>query len=171
MDNYVCKIATSDEIAKKYDYEMEYENLDRFMWTFYKERAVERNENGSVITYHGLINNEVICECKAALDKSIFDNYDGILDDNTAYLFAFRTKDEYQNQGYFSKLFKYMIKDIMNRGYEFVTVGVEPTEKRNKLIYSKYGFTEYIKGDKQRYPDGSSINVEYYKKILKKQLK
>lgn len=168
MDNYVCKIATTEEIANKYDYEMENENLDRDIWTFYKERAVERNEEGAVITYHGLLNGEVICECKAALDKYIFDNYDGLLDDNTAYLFAFRTKDEYQNQGYFSMLFKYMIKDIIERGYDFVTVGVEPTEKRNKLIYSKYGFTEFIKDDKQRYPDGSSINVEYYKKVLKK---
>ena len=168
MGGYVCKIATSDEIAKKYDDEIVNENLDEFMWTFYRDRAVKRNDEGSVITYHGLLNGEVICEAKAALDSSIFENYDGLLDENTAYLFAFRTKDEYQNQGYFSKLFKYMIKDIINRGYDFVTVGVEAREEKNKIIYSKYGFTEYIKFDKQRYPDGSSIDVEYYKKVLKK---
>ena len=79
---------------------------------------------------------------------------------------AFRTIEEYQGQGYFSKLFNYMIEDLKSKGYESVTLGVEPDEKKNKEIYSKYGFTEHIKDATEFYPDGSAIEVEYYRKYL-----
>ena len=36
----------------------------------------------------------------------------------------------------------------------------------NKEIYKHYGFTDYIKSDKEVYPDGTTIEVEYYRKKL-----
>ena len=59
-----------------------------------------------------------------------------------------------------------MIKDLKNRGYTKVTLGVEPEEEKNKAIYTKYGFTEHIKNAQEIYPDGTIIEVEYYGKIL-----
>ena len=60
-----------------------------------------------------------------------------------------------------------MINDLISRGYERVTLGVEPEEEKNKAIYNKYGFTEHIKDAQEVYPDGTKINVEYYGKSLK----
>ena len=59
-----------------------------------------------------------------------------------------------------------MLDDLKKRGYEYVTLGVEPLEERNKEIYKHYGFTDYIKNGKEIYPDGTIIEVEYYRKKL-----
>ena len=45
-------------------------------------------------------------------------------------------------------------------------IGVEPDEKENKEIYAHYGFTEFIKSDKEYYPNGAAIDVEYYAKTF-----
>ena len=79
---------------------------------------------------------------------------------------AFRTNKEYQNQGYFSKLYNFMIDDLKSKGYKKVTLGVEPEEEKNKIIYKKYGFTNLIKISTEVYPDGTEIEVEYYSKEL-----
>ena len=60
-----------------------------------------------------------------------------------------------------------MIEDLKSKGYEKVTLGVEPTEEKNKLIYTKYRFTEHIKDAQDSYPDGTITDVEYYGKYLK----
>ena len=79
---------------------------------------------------------------------------------------AFRTLEEYQGMGFFSKLFHFMFSDLKSRGYEKVTLGVEPEELENKQIYAHYGFTEHIKNGIERYPDGTEIDVEYYEKRI-----
>ena len=89
---------------------------------------------------------------------NIYNNYGEII--------AIYILKEYQGQGYFSKLFKYMIEDLKRKGYKRVTLGVETTEIKNKQIYNKYGFNNYIKADKETYPDGHEIEVEYYSKQL-----
>ena len=59
-----------------------------------------------------------------------------------------------------------MINDLKEKCYERVTLGVEPNEIKNKVIYKKYGFTAYIKTANCTYPDGTIIEVEYYGKKL-----
>ena len=167
MNDYICKIATLEDIIKKYDYEIEQATYDKDNWIIWKSNAIERYNKNLSITYIGLLNGVIICECTAAIDASIVQNSEGLVNDKTAYLFAFRTIEEYQGQGYFSKLFKYMIEDLKSKGYERVTLGVEPEELKNKAIYTKYGFTEHIKEAKEVYPDGTIIDVEYYGKNLK----
>ena len=61
---------------------------------------------------------------------------------------------------------KYMINDLKSRGYKYVTLGVEPTELKNKEIYKRYGFTDFIKENYEEYPDGTKVLVEYYRKML-----
>ena len=166
MGNYICKIATIDEMNKKWDYEINITNGNKENWITWKKENIERFQKGLIIPYYGLLNGIIICECTAILDKTITQNSDGLVDEETAYLSAFRTNKEYQRKGYFSKLFKFMIEDLKKRGYKKVTLGVEPEEEKNKVIYKKYGFTEHIKNAKEVYPDGTTIDVEYYGKTL-----
>ncbi len=166
MNNYVCKIATIDEMDKKWNYEIDRATDDKENWIIWKKENIKRFQKRQIIPYYGLLNDKIICECTAILDSSIVQNSDNLVNKETAYLSAFRTNEEYQGQGYFSILFKYMIADLKSRGYKKVTLGVEPNEKKNKAIYQKYGFIEHIKDSKETYPDGTIIDVEYYGKKL-----
>lgn len=167
MSNYVCKIATIDEMNTKWDYEIAVAKDDKENFTIWKKNNIERFKKGLIIPYYGLLNDKIICECTAVINPSVIQNAEDLIDEKTAYLMAFRTVEEYQGQGYFRKLFKYMLEDLKNRGYERVTLGVEPKEIKNKTIYSNYGFNKYIKKSKEIYPDGTIIDVEYYSKYIK----
>ena len=59
-----------------------------------------------------------------------------------------------------------MIEDLKKRGYTRVTLGAEPCEVRNMMIYFKYGFTTYLKTAYESYPDGEKIMVNYYSKEI-----
>ena len=167
MDNYVCKIASIEDIASMFDYYIETDIDEKENWIKWKENALDNNKNNRSINYHGVLNGKIICESTAAISKEGYQNSDDLIDDKTAYLLAFRTLPEYRNKGYFSKLFNFMISDLKSRGYERVTIGVEPEEIRNKEIYKHYGFTEHIKDCDEINPDGTVIKVEYYSKNLK----
>lgn len=166
MGKYSCQVATLDDIIKKYNYEIAHAIDDKNNWIIWKEKAIENYNKGLSITYIGLLDNKIICECTAAIDPSIVQNSIGLVDRKTAYLFAFRTNEEYQGQGYFSKLFKFMLDDLKLKGYEEVTLGVESGKEKNKTIYFKYGFTKHIKNAQEVYPDGTTIDVEYYSKKI-----
>ena len=165
-DNYICKIPSLEEMKIKWNYEIENAKEDKNNWIIWKEKAIENFKNKISIPYYGILNGKIICEATALLDKKAVQNAEGLVDDNTVYLTAFRTVDKYQGQGYFSKLFRFMINDLKEKGYEKATLGVEPEEIKNKKIYSSYGFTNHIKTDEETYPDGTRIQVEYYSKTL-----
>ena len=165
MNEYICKIASIDEMNKKWDYEIN-KAEDKENWIVWKEQHINRVKNGFSIAYYGILNGQIISECTANINNGFVQNSDGLVDDTTAYLGSFRTIEEYQGKGYFSKLFKFMIEDLKKRGYKKVTLGVEPHELKNKAIYTKYGFTEHIKNAKEYYPDGSEVEVEYYGRNL-----
>ena len=166
MNPYICREASLEDICKKFDYEISKAKNDKDNWMIWKDKFLDRAKKGYTTTYIGLLNNEIICECTAAFDASVVQNAEGLIDSKTAYLFAFRTNEEYQGKGYFSKLFQYMIQSLKEKGYSKVTLGVEPEEQKNKDIYFKYGFTEHIKDSTEEYPDGTVISVEYYGKEL-----
>lgn len=167
MSNYVCKIANLDEMNTKWDYEINKATHDKGNWIIWKKANLERFQKGLIIPYYGLLDGKIICECTAVISPTVIKGTEDLIDDKTAYLEAFRTVEEYQGQGYFSKLFKFMIEDLKSRGYERATLGVEPQEIKNKAIYFKYGFTEHIKDAPDTYPDGTKVFVEYYSKNLK----
>ena len=166
MNNYVCKIANINEMNTKWDYEIENATSDKENYIIWKEANINRFKDGSIIPYYGLLDGKIICECTAIINPSVIQNSDGLVDEETVYLSAFRTIDEYQGKGYFSKLFKYMIEDLKNRGYKKATLVVHPEEEKNKAIYFKYGFNKHIKDAKEYYPDGTEIAVEYYERNL-----
>jgi len=160
MKNYICKIASVDEMKIKWNYEIKKHKSPN--WKIWKVESIERVKNGQCIVYYGILNGKIICETTAMLDKSIIQNSDGLVDDKTAYLCAFRTVDKYQGKGYFSKLFNFMINDLKSKGYEKVTLGVESAETENLKIYQHLGFDKFIKSAKETYPDGTVIDVDYY---------
>ena len=165
MGNYVCRIASLDDIIKMYDTEIE-QAEDKTKIMQWKQISIDRYREQSTIIYLGLLDDKIISMGSATLKASLVDNSEDIVDDNTAYLHGFFTEEEYQNQGYFSKLYKFMINDLIARGYTNVTLGVEKPEEKNKAIYFRWGFTEYIKTVPETYSDGSVIPVEYYRKKL-----
>lgn len=166
MNKYICKIASQEEMNTKWDYEIAHAVDDKENWVIWKKSSIEHMLEGKALPYYGILDGQIISEATAILDGSIAQNSDGLVDEKTAYLSAFRTIPEYQGKGYFSKLFWFMLEDLKSRGYEKVTLGVEPEEVENKKIYFHYGFTEHMKNGVETYPDGTQIDVEYYGKYL-----
>ena len=166
MDNYVCKIATHEEMNIKWDYEIEHNIEDRSNYIIWKENNIDKFKKGYITPYYGILNGKIICEATACFNKDIVQNGIGLVDENTVYLSAYRTITEYQGKGYFSKLMTYMLNDLKNKGYKRVTLGIEPKEEKNKQIYDHFGFNEYIKSGVEKYPDGTKIDVIYYAKNL-----
>jgi len=160
MKEYICKIASINEMERKWNYEIKKNKSPN--WKIWKAEAIERVKNGQSIAYYGILDNKIICEATAMLDKSIVQNSDNLVDNKTAYLCAFRTIEKYQGKGCFSKLFSFMINDLKNREYERVTLGVEPNEKESLKMYQHLGFDEFIKSAQETYPDGTVIDVDYY---------
>ena len=145
-DNYICKIANLNMIIEKFDEEIKnHENKEE--WESFKETAVKNFDNR--ITYMGLLNGKIITEATAIISNNDLgiQNKDGLLDDKTAYLTAFRTNKAFQGKGYFSKLYKFMEKDLKQRGFKKLTLGVEPCEIKNMKIYFNWGYDKYIKTD------------------------
>ena len=63
-------------------------------------------------------------------------------------------------------IFTFMEEDLKKRGFTSLTLGVEPSEVRNIMIYFNWGFTNYIKSDYEYYPNNEKILVNYYEKKL-----
>lgn len=160
MEKYLCKIASVEEMECKWNYEIKKHKSPN--WKLWKKENIERAESGQLTAYYGILNGRIICEATAMLDQNIVQNSDGLIDDKTVYLCAFRTIEKYQGRGYFSKLFEFMVNDLKSRGFEKVTLGVEPMETENLEIYKHLGFHEFIKSAQETYPDGTVIDVDYY---------
>lgn len=163
--DYICKIATKEEVEAMFDFHIANSNKKE-NWIKWKALEVDDMVNNRTINYHGVLDGKTICEATAAIDNKNIQNSEGLIDDKTSYLMAFRTLPEYRGKGYFSILFNFMLNDLKSRGYERVTLGVEPQELINKKIYSHYGFNEFIKTGIEVEPDGNKIEVEYYSKSL-----
>lgn len=163
--DYICKKANLEDISKAFDYYIEHDIVDADNWKKWKEEFINSYKEGNLLAYHGVLNGQTICEAYASTNQDD-EKYKDLIDNKTVYLFAFRTIPEYQDKGYFSKLYKYMINDLKSKGYQKATLGVEPDEKKNKDIYFHYGFVDHIKDNTHTYPDGSKVKIEFYGKKL-----
>ena len=166
MKEYICKIASVDEVIANWNYEIKKQKRRVEALELIKNNAVENIKNGQAVTYYGKLNRKVICQATAMFDKNIIQNSDGLVGTKTAYLCNFTTDKKYRNKGYFSKLFGFMIGDLKNRGYAKFTLGVEPKETKNLQIYRHLGFNTFIKSGQENYPDGTIIDVDYYEMEL-----
>lgn len=161
-DSYICKIASLEEMNTKWDEEIERHPDSQSNWLVWKREAIKNAESGKSIPYYGVLRGRIICEATALLHPDAVQNSEGLVDEQTAYLCAFRTVPEYQGQGYFSKLFHYMLEDLAQRGYRKATLGVESEDEKNLTLYQHFGFHSFIKRGKETCPDGTVIDVDYY---------
>lgn len=164
-DRYVCKIASLQEMEEKWDYEIKLHPRQE-NWIIWKPEAIKNYQTGRSIPYYGILDGTIICEATAVVDPGEVQNSAGMIDETTAYLCAFRTIKEYRGKGYFSRLLRFVLNDLIQKGYTKAVLGVEPDDKMNKAMYTHWGFTEFIKSAEERYPDGTVIQVEYYWKQL-----
>ncbi len=160
---YICRIPNKEELVRKWDYEISI-HKNKEEWKAWKEEFITAIESGDRISYFGFLGDEIICEGSASLTPQGYQNPTGLIARDTAYLSAFRTVDKYQGQGYFSKLYKYIEQDLIQRGYTKLTIGVEPCEVKNMLIYFNWGFDKYIKTETETFPSGDKILINYYLK-------
>ena len=163
QENYICKIASPEEMERKWDYEIA-QHEDRTNWIAWKSEAIEGARSGRSIPYYGILDGTIICEATAVPDPGIgpADGENG----HTAELCAFRTNREYRGKGYFSRLMDFLQEDLKQKGFTRAIVGVEPEEKLNREIYRHWGFTELVSTGTETYPDGTVIRVEFYGKQL-----
>ena len=163
---YKCVIANKELIIKKWDEEIRKHNNSK-IWIDFKEESLRNLDTRTI--YMGILDGEIITECTAITsdDDSDMQNKDNLIGKNKAYLTAFRINKEYENKGYFSKLYKFMEDDLKRKGFTSLTLGVEPSEVRNMMIYFNWGFINYIKSDYEYYPNNEKILVNYYEKTLK----
>jgi ribosomal protein S18 acetylase RimI-like enzyme len=175
MNDYICKVATLEEIIKRCDYLIDIHSGNK-LWENVKVNTINGYNNGSKIVYVGILNGEIICDVTAYIKEEAFigdiQNTDNLINEERAYLCGGRADKEYEGQGYFSKLYKFMEQDLKNRGYKELSLGVEPKEVRNVNIYKKWGFTNLIKSVVEYEPINYDSNelvgtvVDfYYKKI------
>lgn len=168
MKRYICKIASVDEVITKWNYEIKKQKRKqkKSALELVKNNAVENIKNGQAVIYYGKLNDKIICQATAMFDEDIIQNSDGLVGTQTVYLCNFSTDKKYQGKGYFSKLFKFVIEDLKNKGYTKYTLGVEPKEIKNLQIYRHFGFNKLIKSGQETYPDGTIIDVDYYEMEL-----
>lgn len=164
MKEYICKIASVDEVITKWNYEIKKQKRKqkKSALELVKNNAVENIKNGQAVIYYGKLNDKIICQATVMFDEDIIQNSDGLVGTQTVYLCNFSTDKKYQGKGYFSKLFKFVIEDLKNKGYTKYTLGVEPKEIKNLQIYRYFGFNTLIKSGQETYPDGTIIDVDYY---------
>lgn len=152
MDKYICKIASREELEKRWNYLIEIHSVNN-IWEKFKDNALNNFDNDNTISYVGILDGEIICELTAYINEEAFiddiDDYEDLLNDNRCYLAAFRTNKEHEGNGYFSLLFDYVVDDLKSRGYSELSLGVSPNEVRNMEIYFHLGFRDYIKSTTQ----------------------
>jgi len=145
---YVCKVADRDELARRWEYLIGIHPGDP-RWLKFRENALKHYDEQSTISYLGFLDGEIICEATAYIKESAFigdiSDPSGLLSDRMSYLAAFRTNREYEGKGWFSRLYAFAEKDLRERGYTELSVGVGPEAVRNIQIYFHLGFREYIK--------------------------
>ncbi len=163
---FTCRIASREEMERKWTEEIRLHEDDRENWVVWKGRALKNAEKGLSIPYYGFLGNRIICEATAAVRPGAVQDDEGLVGETTAYLYAFRTLESFRGQGYFSRLMRFMQEDLKRRGFRRVTLGVEPGERVNRQIYAHMGFDEFIREGQETYPDGTAISVLYYGKNL-----
>ena len=79
------------------------------------------------------------------------------------YMEAFRILKKHQGKGIGQYLLNEVINKVKKQGYSEITIGVEDDNENARHIYSKYGFTEFIRRDY-----GDKYDLCYYNVYLKR---
>ena len=119
VSEYICKIAILEEMEQNWNYLIEI-HPNNNAWKIYKEEAIKNMKEQNTIVYYGILNGTIISEATAFISNT--DDTNELVNEDTSYLSAFRTRKEYQGKGYFSKLYNFMENDLKNRDYTKLVV-------------------------------------------------
>ena len=166
QNSYICKIATLEEIEKRWIEEANKHKENAHYWEA-KEEYKEEARKGTRITYIGLLAGEIICDITAVIKKAGIKKEAGdieeIVTQNRAYLCGIRTNKEQEKKGFFSRLFHFAEKDLRKRGFQELSLSVDQEETRNMEIYKHLGFTNYIGTEVKQGEDKNYIFHYLYK--------
>ena len=120
LENYTCVIANKNQIIEKWDEEIKSHNYSE-EWKIYKEHSLSNMDTR--IVYMGILDGKIITEATAIVSSkdTCMKNKDDLVDNGKAYLSAFRTNKEYENQGYFSKLYKKYFNNLICSSFNMET--------------------------------------------------
>jgi len=169
MENqYVMKIASIEELEKSFDEKIASNPTNEHIIA-QKMRRMTDAKNNTKLFFFGYLGGEMITEANATIstDDVHTQNIDKIMNEKTAYLSAFVTKEEFRGKGYFSRLYRFMEQELKKMGFEYLTLGVESDDAQNKARYHNWGYTELIYKGSEEFDD-VKIDVEYYRKNLLK---
>lgn len=99
-------------------------------------------ESGNAIFWTVDNGGELIGELYVFRNLTDMDFADG---KETAYLCAFRVREDYRGKGIGSKLLREVLDSLKAAGFKKATIGVGPDEERNIRLYRRFGFTEKVK--------------------------
>lgn len=146
QNKYICKIATIKEIEERWNEETKDNNS---LYLSVKKIYIEEVQKKNRIVYIGKLNNKIICDATAIIKKEGLKNEakssDNLINSQRAYLCTFRTDKEYENKGYFSRLYKFMENDLKNRGFKEFTLSVNTNNKRCLNIYHSWNYNHFIR--------------------------
>lgn len=128
--------ATGDEMLKLWGCrdEAAASNTARF---FYRSIA-----SGNAVFWTIEQGTELIGELYVFLDLEDKDFADG---KNTAYLCAFRVKEEYRGHGLGSSLMETALRELKELGFRTATIGVGSDKPMNIRLYRRFGFNTKVK--------------------------
>ena len=167
MNNeFYVKIATYDDIKNYYNTLIESEP-DNIYLPAQRDKRLKSLESKTRMFFYGYIGNRVITQGSATVseDDEFTQNKEYVVSKNCAYLFNFLTVEEMRGKGYFSKLYKFIEKTLLEMGFEYLSLGVEPDDTENRERYRKMGFDTLIYAGCEEF-DGMKIDVEYYRKKI-----
>ena len=95
MSEYICKIATIEEMEQNWNYLIEI-HPNNNAWKTYREEAIKNMREKNTIVYYGILNGVIISEATAFVSNTYDTN--NFVNKETAYLSAFRTRKKYQNK-------------------------------------------------------------------------
>ena len=113
-----------------------------------------------IIKYVGLLDNNIVSSLIA--NTNVEETKKGIDGKYIVYINQFNTKEEYRNKGYFSKLLKYALEDLKNKGFKMATLGVNSERKKLIEFYKSYGFDDYYGNMLYTNESGEQELINYY---------
>lgn len=165
-NQYVMKTASIEELEKIFDKKIAADPANEHIIAQKKRRMTDA-KNKTKLFFFGYLNGEMITEANATIstDDVHTQNIDKIMNEKTAYLSAFVTKENFRGKGYFSKLYRFMEEELKKMDFEYLTLGVESDDAQNKARYYNWGYTKLIYKGTEEF-DGMKIDVEYYTKKI-----
>jgi ribosomal protein S18 acetylase RimI-like enzyme len=155
--NYIIRTVKIDELERL---NILFTTIDNEQ--FMNER-IEKIANRDMDIYIIECNKKFIGEVTIVYNKA--DHSDYTIPNKRVYMEAFRVVKEYQGKGVGQYLLKYVIEKVKEQGYSEITIGVEDDNENAKHIYSKFGFTEFIRRDHGNKYDPCDYNV-YLKRLV-----